>query len=248
MTVDAHADACGDWSGRTPIRTMFLGNSQVEFWELHRLVAVLSASAPAACPRIEGLRFSRGGANLGDLLRGGSGDGLDLVEELSSGRYDAVVIAESIDLASIPGYSAAFRADATDIIALARQHGVVPLLYATPFVETPDNAGFQEMADPQIQLGAELGVRVAAGGLTWLRVWSSQPDVDLFHSDRAHPGYRGSYLSRLVIYAALTGASPIGLAADTNISCDGGPCPPIEANLVPVFQRAALEQHQATGR
>ncbi|MGE0786667.1 MAG: hypothetical protein AB7S26_13430 [Sandaracinaceae bacterium] len=246
--ADAGASPTCDASAST-IRAIFIGNSQVAFWDLPQLVGRLSASAPAGCARVEGTAFTRGGANLGALLTDGAEDGRRLEAELSSGRYDAVVIAESIDLAEIPGFEAQFRRDATAIVELARAHGLRALLYASPYVERPDRSGFHAMADPQLALGGELGVPVAAGGLAWLRVWDEEPSMDLYYRDRAHPGYRGSYVSALVILAALTGASPIGLSAEHGIFCfdERTTCPAFAPGEAELFQRAALAQHLATG-
>lgn len=245
--IDAGPPPCGDWTGPTPIRALVVGNSQIQYQDFAGLLTGLAASAPPECPRIEATMFARGGANLGDLWRDGA-DGRQLSEALGDG-YHVVVLAESIDLVELPGFVDRFRADATVIIDAARAEGVVPVLYATPYVEVSDaELRFHQMADPQIALGTELSVIVAAGGLAWLRVWAARADADLYHTDRAHPGQRGSYVSALVVYAAITGASPVGLTDDPGNACFDGPCPPIEADLLPIFQTAALEQHLDTGR
>lgn len=239
--------SCGTWTGDTPIRVLFVGNSQIDFWDMSRLVSSLSESARPECPRIEGERYTLGGANLRSLWEEPHADGRRLPDVIASGEYDVIVITESIDLAElVPApFPAQFVEDATRIIEAARAAGAVPVLYATPYVERPDGdvSGFHAQADPQLSLGDELDVAVAAGGLAWLRVWEELPDVDLFFTDRQHPGFKGSYISALVLYATITGASPIGLTTMPETSCEGGECAPISDAEAEVFQRAAWEQH-----
>lgn len=248
--IDASPGPCGTWTGRRPIRTLFVGNSQIDFWDLAQLVSDLSASAPPDCPRIVGERFTSGGANLQELWEGTDSRGRHLSEVIALGAYDAVVIAESIDLVELrPPFPALFVEYASRIIDATRAAGGVPFLYATPYVERPDTTGFFVMADDQLALGAALGVRVAAGGLAWLRVWSERPGIDLYYVDRQHPGYRGSYVSASVIYATITGASPVGLTnTPTTTACAPEPCPYIPPDEADVFQRAAWAEHLATGR
>ncbi|WP_236517626.1 hypothetical protein [Sandaracinus amylolyticus] len=238
--------SCGTWIGRDPIRALFVGNSQIAFWDLPRLVSSLSESAPDACPRIEGEGYELGGANLRDLWEQPLLDGRRLPETITDGDYDVIVITESIDLAeSLPGFPGLFEDYATRIVELSREVGATPILYATPYVERPDRSGFHAQADPQIALGDGLDVRVAAGGLAWLRVWEELPEIDLYFEDRQHPGFRGSYVSGLVLYAAITGASPIGLTRDPMTRCETV-CDDIDESEADVFQRAAWAQHLDT--
>lgn len=246
---DAAAIAPGcQRSGGGAIRVLFVGNSQIDFWDLPLVVSSLSRSAPVDCPRIEGERFTIGGANLRDLWTAPDTLGRRLPELIASGNYDVVVLAESIDLVELrPPYPEQFVSVATEIAAAAREAGVLPLLYATPYVERPDRSGFREMADPQIALAEELGVPIAAGGLAWLRVWEERPEADLYFEDRQHPGLHGSYVSALVIWSAITGGSPIGLSASPEARCEAE-CPTISAEQAALYQRAALAQHLETGR
>jgi hypothetical protein len=239
--------ACTGPAGRT-IRTLIVGNSQIYFFDLPKILSDLSASAPPACPRIAAEGFTRGGQNLMRLWEGGDSEGRDLATTLRSGAYDVVVIAESIDLLELPHPYEQFVNYATTIIDAARAAGSRPILYATPYVDKPGHFGFVEMAEPQLALGAAESVAVATGGLAWLRVWAELPSVFLHHVDHSHPGPKGSVISAMVIYAVITGASPIGLTNDPPIACYRGMCPdspvvtPEEAE---VFQRAAWDEARA---
>ena len=237
-----------DWGGKPMVRALFIGNSQIAFHRLHQLVSVLSESGPPQCPRIEGHAFVRGGANLRQIIQEGTRDGDDLRESIRTGDYDVVVIAESIHMYDWRSkqYPRWFYQDAAKIVEMVRESGAVPILYATPYRDRPRHAGFQEMADPQLELGRRLDVRVAAGGLAWLKVWKAMPDVDLHFSDRSHPSAKGSYISAMVIYSAITGASTIGLSSEYDrFSWENNDrFSPEETTL---FQESAWAQHQETG-
>jgi len=195
-------------------------------------------------PRRGGWSLTRGGAN-----RGAFGRLAGLESEIATGGHDVVVFTESIDLVELrPLFPALFEDYAGRIIAASRDAGATPILYATPYVEALDHTGFHEMADPQLALGGELGVGVAAGGLAWLREWAIRPDLDLYHTDRAHPGFVGSYLSALVIYAEILDASPVGLTEAPSTDCSFGVCTPISRELATELQGVAWEEHLATGR
>lgn len=242
------AGTCRPWPGGT-IDVLFIGNSQIEVSNLPRVVSDLAATAPAGCVRIRSERFALGGANLAALWSTQLPDGRRLPETIASGRYELVVIAESIDLAEhqpVP-FPALFVEYATRIVEASRAAGAVPLLYATPYIDAPDRTGFRAMADPQIALGSALDVGVAAGGLAWLRVWEVLPEVDLHAADHLHPGCLGTYVSALVIWAAITGGSPVGLDYSMAIEDGAGVCPPISAAQASVFQRSAWAQQLATG-
>jgi hypothetical protein len=244
--IDADGDETCRRSG-APIRALYVGNSQIDFWDLPRMVESLSESAPAECARVEGDRFTVGGANLMGIWEEARVDGLTLAETIAQGEYDVVVIAESIDLVEfVPPYPDQFVAYATRIAEAARAAGAEPILYATPYVERPDREGFHQMAAPQLALGRRLGIRVAAGGLAWLRVWEVDPARDLFWQDRAHPGYEGSVVSSLVLWATIVGGNPIGLTPMPASQCET-PCPAITEADAAMLQSAALEEARATG-
>jgi hypothetical protein len=231
--------------GKT-LRTLIVGNSQIFYWDLPQLLTDVSRSGPPACSRIDAEGFTRGGQNLRGLWLDGDSLGRKLEPTLQQGKYDVVVVSESIDLVALPPPREQYVTFATTIIDAARASGAVPVLYASPYVDEDAHWGFLEMAAPQLELGKALSVTVAAGGLAWLRVWNEMPDLDLHHPDHAHPGYKGSYISAMVLYAAITRATPIGLTTALTFDCNGQPCPPITPAEGELFQRAAWDEARAT--
>jgi hypothetical protein len=223
-------------------RVLYLGNSQMAVWDMPTLVHSVADSAPSPCPKIGGDLVD--GTNLRELWLDGKA-----AAAIRSGRYDTVVLSESIDLIypGATGYPAAFKTYATAFIDLARSVGVEPVLYASPSVISSAMVEeFNAMAAPQLALGQELHVKVAAAGLAWLRAWREQPNLVLHASDAAHPGFMGSYLSSLMVYATINDASPQGLTNTPVTDCNIGPCVPISASQAAQLQRVAWEAYQST--
>jgi hypothetical protein len=246
--VSVPLGACAGPPGRT-LRTLIVGNSQIYFFDLPKILSDVSRSAPAACPRIAAEGFTRGGQNLRSLWEDGDALGRDLVTVLRDGHYDVVVLSECIDLVELPPPKEQFVTYATKMIDAVRATGARPVLYASPYPNQEGHFGFVEMAAPQLELGRRLDVTVAAAGLAWLRVWRELPSIVLHHVDDAHPGPNGSLISAMVLYAAITRATPIGLTTSPPIECYRGMCPPdplVTPHEGEVFQRAAWEEAMAT--
>jgi hypothetical protein len=244
VAPDPQASGC---DGRPPLRVLYVGNSQLAVNDVPRLVTALANSANASCPRMA--RHALVGSDDGTLRNAWTSGAVSAA--LRSGLYDTVVLAESIDLTypQDPGYPNDFYTYGRLIIDQARSLGVRSILNATPNMLLPNLVGdFAGMATHNSALAASTGTRVAASGLAWLRAWERQADLPLFGPDNAHASYVGSVLSSYVLYAALTGASPVGLASNPVTSCEWGPCPRISEATAALLQQAAWQQHLASGQ
>ena len=62
-------------------------------------------------------------------------------------------------------------------------------------------------------LAETIGATILPVGPAWARALEQQPDIRLYHPDGTHPSNLGSYLTACVMFAVLTGKSPIGLPA-----------------------------------
>jgi hypothetical protein len=71
----------------------------------------------------------------------------------------------------------------------------------------------------------------------WLAAWERDPTVALYSSDGLHASPAGSYLTALVIFARLTGSSPIGAPAQLRLASGGGIS--LEPALATLLQQAA---------
>src|SRR5690606_22645621 len=119
---------CEGEPGRT-LRTLIVGNSQIYFFDLPKILTDVAKSAHPTCPRIRAEGFTRGGQNLERLWHGGDSLGRSLDEVLVRGDYDVVVIAESIDLVELAPPYERFKRYATLMVEAARASGARPVLY-----------------------------------------------------------------------------------------------------------------------
>jgi hypothetical protein len=80
------------------------------------------------------------------------------------------------------------------------------------------------------------GVFLPVAG-AWLAAWERDPAVALYASDGLHASAAGSYLTALVIFAKLTGKSPIGSPAQLQLA-NGGQVS-VSPSLAALLQQAA---------
>ncbi|MCE9530156.1 MAG: hypothetical protein K8T89_03320 [Planctomycetes bacterium] len=229
-----------------PIRVLFVGNSQVYYNHLHRIVEALAESAPKDWPRIitdarPSDRSVAGGSTLEKHWNRGSGK--DTARgKITDEKWDYVIIQEFYSYAS---------PESTDKYArlfheLIRENGAKMVLLCTSHVFDKYPKGFQEIHDAHVALGRTLQVPVAAAGRAWMIYWgdnsTEEQRLDLFDKDRGHPGKKGSYIYACTLYALLTGRSPVGLT--NRISNEP------ENTITPAqamkFQEAAWQAHQET--
>lgn len=227
-------------------RILLLGNSQIGYARLDEILTrVARTTLPARAWQIEA--FAVGGANLKDLWNGRSETpGQTARARIASGSFDVVVIQESIDLVEFrPPYPAQFSDYATRFIDLTRANGARPILFSTGYIQDLSvyPRGFEMMFEPQQALAQQTHVSLAAGGNAWQTVLRAMPNTALFARDRQHPGYKGSYLAALNLFAAISGECANGSAPEVLW------CPPEENCVVSeservLFQRAACETHR----
>jgi hypothetical protein len=75
-------------------------------------------------------------------------------------------------------------------------------------------------------------------GEAWRGAWRRDPEMPLYGPDGFHPTPTATYLAALVIYQQITGRSPVGLPAGTQMPAD-------RARLL---QEAAQEANAQFGR
>lgn len=68
----------------------------------------------------------------------------------------------------------------------------------------------KQLADATIEVANENKAMVIPVGLAFANATKQRPDLSLIISDNRHPTAAGTYLEGAVIYAALTGKSPVG--------------------------------------
>jgi hypothetical protein len=221
------------------LRVLFIGNSQVYFNDLPRMLEALAESAPKDRPRIRAERFVAGGASLERLWNAGTAKGTARAKILEK-KWDYVIVQEiyNVKPENFNKYAPLFH-------ELIKTNASKTLLFCTTSISQQYPKGFQDLHDLHIAMGKKLQVPVAAAGRAWLDYWGDKPTQEqrlaLYDPDKAHPGKKGSYIYACTLYAALTGFNPAGLtnripkqSADTVTAAEAGQ-----------FQEAAWRVHQA---
>jgi len=232
-------------SAQPPLKVLFIGNSQMQCYDLPQMIQVMSESAPAGSPRIAVGRALFGGRDLKGQWEAGEGQGSPRAT-IAADKWDYVVIQEIFNAKEGPFQDYATRFD--DAI---RKAGSKTILFATASVTKyysasyhyPDS--FKRLNDMQISFGKKRGIPVAAAGYAWMKYLGPSPPeermLDLYHKDKGHPGAKGTYIYACLLYAVITGRTPEGLTSEFKNIRSGIAIPKEEAAKM---QKAAWEQHQ----
>lgn len=105
-------------------------------------------------------------------------------------------------------------ADAKQIIAMARENGVVPI-QTMPWAEKRDPAHQEEMYDIYRTLNKETGVKLTVAGNVFEEVFCHYPEIDMYWRDGEHASPYGSYTVALAAYAAIFGESVVGMSPNS---------------------------------
>lgn len=199
---------------RDSIDVLLVGNSYIYFNNLPALIRGVSDALDGPVVRVVG--HTRGGQTLRGHLDDGQVAEL-LTEGPDDGQWEWVILQEQSTLGAPYADDEAgtlvapdgFHAAARELVALAREVDARPGFYMTWAKEAfPDQAPVISAAYRDI--AREAAASVAPVGDAWTAALADIPDVDLFLDDGSHPHPTGSYLAALVIYATVTGRSPMG--------------------------------------
>jgi len=183
------------------MRALLLGNSQIVCnCNLPEIVRALAASAPQAALELDQVVI--GGATIEKLWNDGRA-----AAAIKASKWDWVLCHEIVY--SYGGNGVRLREFGRKFHELATQNGARMVFYASGDVEH-QKATHEPMYCDALELARECGGRVAGGGAAWLKAWEERPELDFHCSDRAHASDLGYYLNACVIFATLTGVSPLG--------------------------------------
>jgi hypothetical protein len=216
-----------------PIKVLLVGNSQCPTIVKEQLLEKLAASDKGGRPiKIGGC--VKGGASLRSHWDAGTGEGTAR-GMIAGGSWDFVVLQDIYNV-----QEPAFQPYARQFHALVKEAGSKTVLFGTASILSDYPKGFERQHGLHLAMGKELGVPIVDASYAYIRYFGEQPSTErlesLFAKDRAHPGLWGSYLYSCMIYGAMTGRSPVGLAAPEAIP----------AEVVKTLQDTAWAQHQET--
>lgn len=225
--------AKSDAGAAKPIRVLVVGNSQCPIFVGQHFLERMADSDQGARP-IQVINSVKGGASLKSHWE--AGDGPKTARGLLVGTQPDFVLLQDIYNVQQP----AFQPYAQKFHALATEHKVQPIFFGTASIISDYPKGFERLHKLHVDIARELNVPIVDASAAYFRYFGDKPSKEkiesLFAADKAHPGVQGSYLYACMIYSALTGRSPIGLAAPDTIPAD----------IAKTLQETAWAQHQAT--
>ncbi|MEZ4320864.1 MAG: hypothetical protein R3F61_25530 [Myxococcota bacterium] len=204
--------ACGASEPREAIDVFFLGNSYTEAYALPGMVAALSEGLDGPVIRAEA--HVHGGFSLRDHLEDGHLP--DVLHATVAGEpLELVVLQEQSTLGvkmgpdGTIGDPVRFHDAVRELVPLIRERGAEPVLYAT-WAKQAFPKQTPALTEAFRTVGEETKARVSPVGRAWAEVGVSHPEIGLYAKDGSHPSPAGAYLSACVLYATLTGRSPVG--------------------------------------
>ena len=235
----------GSLFAQPPLKVLFIGNSQMQCYDLPQMIKVLSESAPADSPRIAIGRGLMGGKGLKGYWDAGEKQGSPRAM-IAADKWDYVVIQEIFN-----ANEQVFRDYAAKFDNEIRKAGSKTILFATANVTEFYSASFhypeafKRLNDMQISFGKKTGIPVAAAGYAWMKYLGPNPTekqrLDLYHADKGHPGQKGTYIYACLLYACITGKTPEGLTSEFK-NVRGGIT--IAKEEAVNMQKAAWQQYQ----
>ncbi len=125
--------------------------------------------------------------------------------------FDVAVMMDCSQCPIHPQLKTAFATEVKKDSAIVRQNEARPVLFMSwAYADKPEMTA--ELAEAYTTVGNANDALVIPAGLAFARLRARQPDLNLYAPDKRHPSPAGSYLAANVIFAALTGRSPVGNA------------------------------------
>jgi len=186
-----------------PVRVLFIGNSLTYVHDVPGIVAAFAAAAgmpPPVCRSVVS-----GGFSLEDHWDKGAAQ-----KTLEEEKWDFVVLQQGPS-ASPEGRDLLIRY-ARRFEPLIRRAGAKPALYMV-WPSVSRRRDFGGVSDSYRLAARDVGGALLPAGEAWLIAEKVRPGLRLYSEDGLHPTAAGSYLAAAVIYAGLTGKSPLGLPA-----------------------------------
>ncbi len=247
----------GSITGRAQTRILLIGNSQLgvydgitgnRIYDLSRMIKDMSESAPSDFPRIEISQMLIDGASLKKHWEMGEGSGSPRAM-IATGKWDYVVIQDIyyVDKREFKRYATMFdesiRKSGGKTILFATAG--VTMSYDSSFPTYPD--GFIKLNNMQVSFGRKKGITVAAAGYAWMKYLGPDPSeeqiLDLYHIDKGHPGYKGSYIYACLLYAVITGKNPAELTSEFKFNLNIKGSVIISKEEAAKMQKAAWDQY-----
>jgi hypothetical protein len=113
-----------------------------------------------------------------------------------------------------------FKKNAKTWVDFFKKQGIQVVVFY-PWGSAVDAITEKERLDRMVhQLGWQEDLAIVPVGPAWQAALNSRPDLKLYANDGIHPSALGVYLSACVLYASITGESPLDNPVYTSIGFD----------------------------
>ncbi|MBR0692238.1 DUF4886 domain-containing protein [Bradyrhizobium lablabi] len=123
--------------------------------------------------------------------------------------FDAAIMMDCSQCPIHPTLKPVFTEYAKKDADIVRKHGARPIFFMSwAYADKPEMTA--QLAEAYTIAGNDNDALVIPAGLAFARAHEKQPELVLHAIDRRHPSPAGTYLASCVVFAALTGKSPVG--------------------------------------
>jgi len=123
--------------------------------------------------------------------------------------FDVAVMMDCSQCPIHPTLKSVFTHYAKKNSEIVRAKGAKPVFFMSwAYADKPEMTA--QLAEAYTVAGNENNALVIPAGLAFARAISKQPELNLYVADKRHPSLAGTYLATCVVFAALTGRSPVG--------------------------------------
>lgn len=123
--------------------------------------------------------------------------------------FDVAIMMDCSQCPIHPTLKPVFTEYAKKDAEIVRSHGARPVFFMSwAYADKPEMTA--ELAEAYTIAGNANDALVIPAGLAFARAHEKQPELVLHASDKRHPSVAGTYLASCVVFAALTGKSPVG--------------------------------------
>lgn len=125
--------------------------------------------------------------------------------------FDVAIMMDCSQCPIHPNLKSVFTEFAKKSSDIVRAKGTKPVFFMSwAYANKPEMTA--QLAEAYTIAGNENNALVIPAGLAFAKAIDKQPEINLYAADKRHPSAAGTYLASCVVFAALTGRSPVGNA------------------------------------
>jgi hypothetical protein len=125
--------------------------------------------------------------------------------------FDVAIMMDCSQCPIHPTLKSVFTEFAKKNSDIVRAKGTRPVFFMSwAYADKPEMTA--QLAEAYTIAGNDNNALVIPAGLAFAKALDKQPEINLYAIDKRHPSAAGTYLASCVVFAALTGRSPVGNA------------------------------------